>query len=72
MKINNRLIQYATGIFFLLAYLLVWFTPMSHQSDNHKPSSRIKVNAATSNQSATRGHQVRKISLEIILFSNKY
>lgn len=72
MRINNRLAQYTAGIFFLLACVLVWYTPKPHQSRDHKQPSRFSLRAATTNQSNSMGHQVRKISLEIILFSNNH
>lgn len=71
MRINNRLIQCTAGIFFLLACVLAWYAPRPQQNSNHKQPSRLKVSAATTNQSNSMGQQVRKISLEIILFSNK-
>jgi hypothetical protein len=70
MKINNRLIQFATGIFFLLACVLVWFIP--HQNDPTRQPSRLKVSAGTTNENTAAGYQVRKISLEISLFTNVF
>ncbi len=70
MKINNRLIQFAAGVFFLLACILVWFTP-HHSETLHQPS-RLKVSAVTTNENTVSGYQVRKISLEISLFTNLF
>lgn len=72
MKINNRLVEYAAAIFFLLACLLIWFTPPPQQSDIPEQPSRFKLRAASTNQSSSTGHQIRKICLEITLLSNKY
>lgn len=69
MKINNRLIQFAVGFFFLLASILVWFSP--DQNDTKQQPSRLKVSAGTTNEN-TAGYQVRKISLEISLFTNAF
>lgn len=70
MKINNRLIQFAAGVFFLLACVLVWFT--SHHSETLHQPSRLKVSAGTTNEHTAAGYQVRKISLEISLFTNLF
>nr|WP_121273595.1 hypothetical protein [Pedobacter schmidteae] len=72
MKTNNWFIPYAAGIFFLLTCLLVWLTPTPQQSNNLKQPSRFKVSAATTNENTSTGYQVRKISLEISLFTNLY
>lgn len=72
MKINNRLIQYTAGIIFLLAYLLIWFTPSPKQSDIPEQPSEFKVSATTINGRITIGCQIRKLSLEITLFNNPY
>ncbi|WP_214228247.1 hypothetical protein [Pedobacter sp. B4-66] len=69
MTINNRLAQYAAGIFFLLA-CCVQLTP--YYSDAHQAPSRIKVSAGTTNESSSTGHQIRKISLEISLFTHLF
>lgn len=71
MKINNRLVQYAAGIFFLLAWAFICLKPAQNNSDTQQPS-RLKVSAATTNESTSAGYQVRKISLEISLFTNLY
>lgn len=70
MKINNRLIQFAAGVFFLVACVLVWFSP-HHSQILHQPS-RLKVSAGTTNENTAAGYQVRKISLEISLFTNLF
>lgn len=70
MKINNRLIQFAAGVFFPLTCILLWFTPP--HSDTIQQPSRLKVSAGTTNENTTTGYRVRKISLEISLITNVF
>jgi len=70
MKINNRIIQYTMGVFFLLAWACLCLK-LAQNNSNHKPSE-FKVSAATTNEGITLVCQIRKLSLEITLFSNTY
>lgn len=72
MKINNRLAQYAAGIFFLLACCCIWLNHTPYNGDTTQQPSRLKVSAGTTNESTSTGHQVRKISLEISLFTDLF
>jgi len=72
MKISNRIIQYSAGVFFLLACTCAGLTYTPATTKECQPASRFRVSAATTNESTSSGFQVRKISLEITLFSNKY
>lgn len=72
MKINNRLTQYAAGVFFLLACAFAWLMPTPANSDPQSSPSRLKVSTVSTNESTETGYQIRKLSLEITLFSSPY
>ncbi|WP_316818194.1 hypothetical protein [Pedobacter nyackensis] len=72
MNISNRFTQYAAGAFFLLACSCGQLNFEPQKSNTDLQPAGLKVIAGTTNETPKKGCQVRKISLEISLFTNQY